>query len=99
MRRPSTLPSAAHGYRGSARSRRPRLSLLKTRFERIDGGARQESDGDNVSEPLDGACAGRVLPEHNVNSHFIIIGSVFRKNSSKVLGIKNNQMIGALAPD
>ena len=33
-------------YRGSARSRRPRLSLLKTRFERIYGGARQESDGE-----------------------------------------------------
>jgi hypothetical protein len=62
MRRPSTLPSAAHGYRGSARSRRPRLSLLKTRFERIDGGSRQESDGDNVSEPLVARVQGASFP-------------------------------------
>ena len=54
---------------------------------------------DNVSEPLDGACAGRVLPERNVSSHFIIIGGIFRKNLSKVLGIENNQMIDALAPN
>jgi hypothetical protein len=26
----------------------------------------------NVSEPLDRACAGRILPERNVNSHFIM---------------------------
>ena len=37
----------------------------------------------NVSEPLDWACAGRILPERNVNSYFIIIGAVFRKNSPK----------------
>jgi len=45
---------------------------------------------DNVSEPLDRACAGRVLPERNVSSHFIIIGSVFRKNSSKVLCVEHD---------
>ncbi len=54
---------------------------------------------DNVSELLDRACAGRVLPERNVSSHFIIIGGVFRKNSSKVLCVENNQMIDALASD
>ena len=36
----------------------------------------------NVSEPLDRACAGRVLPEQNMRSHPIIISGVFRKDSS-----------------
>ena len=54
---------------------------------------------DNISEPLDRACAGRVLPKRNVSSHFIIIGGVFRKNSSKVLCVENNQMISALTSD
>ena len=53
----------------------------------------------NVSEPLDRACVGRVLPERNVSSHVIIIGGVFRKNSSKVFCVKHDQMISALAPD
>ncbi len=53
----------------------------------------------NVSEPLDRACARRVLPEGDVSSHHIIIGGVFRKNSSKVLCVGDDQMIGALAPD
>src|SRR5216684_8426511 len=54
---------------------------------------------DNVSEPLDRACAGRVLPERNVSSHFIIIGGIFRKNSSKVMFAGYDHMISALAPD
>src|SRR6266545_6954953 len=54
---------------------------------------------DNVSEPLDRACAGRILPKRNVRWHFIIIGDVFRKNSSKVLCVEHDQMIDALAPD
>ena len=54
---------------------------------------------DNVSEPLDRSCAGCVLAKRNVSSHFIIIGSVFRKNSSKVLCVDDHQMIDALAPD
>src|SRR5271165_3746515 len=53
----------------------------------------------NVSEPLDRARAGRVLSERNVSSHFVIIGAVLRKNSSKVLGVENDQMISTLAPD
>jgi len=53
----------------------------------------------NVSEPLDRPCVGRVLPERNVNSHFIIIGGVLRKNLPKVFGVENDQMISALAPD
>ena len=34
---------------------------------------------DNVSKPLDWACAGRVLPQRNVSSYLIVIGGVFRK--------------------
>ena len=44
----------------------------------------------NVSEPLDWACAGRILPERNVNSYFIVIGAVFRKNLPKVLFAEND---------
>ena len=29
----------------------------------------------NAYEPLDWACAGRILPERNVNSYFIVIGN------------------------
>jgi hypothetical protein len=32
----------------------------------------------NISEPLDRACVGRVLPERNMSSYVIIIGDVFR---------------------
>jgi hypothetical protein len=34
-----------------------------------------------------------------VSSHFIIIGGVLRKNSAKVLGVENDQVISALAPN
>ena len=54
---------------------------------------------DNVSQPLDRTWAGRVLPERNVSSHFIVIDRIFRKNSPKVLGVENDQMISTLAPD
>jgi hypothetical protein len=53
----------------------------------------------NVSEPLDWTCAGRILLERNVSSCFIIISEVFCKNSPKVLFAENDQMISALAPD
>jgi hypothetical protein len=43
--------------------------------------------GDNVSEPLDCARAGRILPERNVSPYFIVIGGVFRKNSPKVFRV------------
>lgn len=33
---------------------------------------------DNISEPLDRACVGRILPERNMSSYAIIIGDVFR---------------------
>jgi hypothetical protein len=32
---------------------------------------------DNVSEPLDRARAGRILPEGNVSPYLIVIGGVF----------------------
>src|SRR5450755_3972842 len=32
----------------------------------------------NISEPLNRACVGRVLPERNMSSYVIIIGDVFR---------------------
>ena len=54
---------------------------------------------DNVSEPLDRACAGRVLPERNVSSHFIIIGGIFRQNSPQVLCVEHDQMISAFTSD
>jgi hypothetical protein len=41
------------------------------------------------SEPLDWACAGRVLPERNI----------FHKDSAKVFCVDRNQMISAFAPD
>jgi hypothetical protein len=53
----------------------------------------------DVSEPLDRACAGRVLPERNMRSHLVIIDGVFRKDSSKVLRVERDQMISTLPPD
>ena len=56
----------------------------------------------NVSEPLDQVCAGRVLPERNMRSRLVIlviIEGVFRKDSPKTLRVEYNQMISALAPD
>ena len=45
---------------------------------------------DNVSEPFDRARAGRVLPKRNVSSHFVIIGGMFLKDSSKVLCVEHD---------
>jgi len=53
----------------------------------------------NVSEPLHRACAGRILLERSMRSHLVIIGGIFRKDSSKVLRVEHDQMISALAPD
>jgi hypothetical protein len=52
----------------------------------------------NVSEPLDRASAGRVLPKRNVGPHLVIIIGIFRKDSAKVFRVEHDQMIGALAP-
>jgi hypothetical protein len=52
----------------------------------------------NVSEPLDWASAGRVLPKRNVGPHFVIINGICRKDSAKVFRVEHDQMICALAP-
>ena len=54
---------------------------------------------DNLSEPLDRTCVGRVLPKRNVSSRLIIIGGVFFKNPPKVFDVEHDQMICALASD
>jgi hypothetical protein len=51
------------------------------------------------AEALDRARVRCVLPERNVRPRLIVIGSVFRKDSSKVLDVEHEQMIRALAPD
>src|ERR1700730_6558209 len=53
----------------------------------------------NVSEPLDWACGGLVVPERNMRSHLVIIDGIFRKDSSKLLRVERDQTISALAPD
>ena len=53
----------------------------------------------NVSEPLNRPRAGRVLCERNMRSRLVIIGGVFRKDSSKVFRVERDQMISALVPD
>src|SRR5260370_36407051 len=53
----------------------------------------------NVSEPLDRTCAGRVLPKRDVSSHLIIIGRIFRKNSPKVLCVEYYQMLKTFVSD
>ena len=47
----------------------------------------------NVSESLDRACAGRILPERNMRSHLVIIDGIFRKDSAKVIRVERDQMI------
>jgi hypothetical protein len=42
----------------------------------------------DVSEPLDRAGAGRVLPERNMRSHLVIIDGIFRNDSPNVLHIE-----------
>ena len=53
----------------------------------------------NFSEPRDRTSVGRVLPERNVSSHFVIIAGIFRENSAKVLCVDHDQRISALALD
>jgi hypothetical protein len=54
---------------------------------------------DNVSQPLDRAWAGRVLPKGNVSSHFIVIDRIFRKNSPKVPCVEHDHMFSTFASD
>jgi len=45
----------------------------------------------NVSEPLNRACVGRVLPERNMRSYLVIIDGIFRKDSAKVIRVERDQ--------
>ena len=47
----------------------------------------------DVSEPLDRACAGRILPERIMRSHLVIIDGIFRKDSAKVIRVERDQTI------
>src|SRR5215470_1192948 len=52
---------------------------------------------DNVSEPLNRACAGCVLAKRKVSPHLIIVRRVRRKNLSQVRLAKDHQPVQALA--
>jgi hypothetical protein len=53
----------------------------------------------DMAKVFDRARVRCVLPEGNVGSRVIIIGSEFRENSPKVLLVEHDQMIGTFAPD
>jgi putative membrane protein len=55
--------------------------------------------GYNLSDPLDQARTGRVLPERDRSSHLVIVGGISHKNSSKVVCVERHQMVCALASD
>src|SRR5271166_2899542 len=85
-------------------SRIHRLRARTCRFRNLDScvsmvQAAEDWMRDSVSEALDRACAGQILPERNVSPYFVVIGGVPRKNSLKVLGVENDQLIRALASD
>jgi hypothetical protein len=46
----------------------------------------------NISEPLDRACAGRVLPKRNVSSHFIIRAGIFPTGLPSPIGGEAHSM-------
>src|SRR5215475_8552041 len=53
---------------------------------------------DNVSEPLDRACAGCLLAKRKVRPHLIIVAGVFRKNAPKVFFVEHDHVVRTLAP-
>src|ERR1700756_5652661 len=55
--------------------------------------------GYNLSDPLDQARMGCLLPERNMGPHLVIIGGVSHKDSSKVVWVERDQMIRALTPE
>ncbi len=75
------------------------LSLPKSRIERTGDVAAKDWMRNDVSEPLDRACAGRVPPERNLRSHLLIIDGISRNDSPNVLRVERDQMISVLAPD
>jgi hypothetical protein len=52
----------------------------------------------NVSEPLDRACAGCILAKRKVRPHLIIVAGVFRKNAPKVIFVEHDHVVRALVP-
>ena len=55
--------------------------------------------GYNLSDPLDKARTGCVLPERDMSPHLVIVGGIAHKNSSKVVCVERDQMDCALVPD
>src|SRR5262245_24388458 len=53
---------------------------------------------DNVSEPLDRACAGCVFAKRKVRPHLIIVAGVFRKNAPKVIFVEHDHVVRTFAP-
>src|SRR5205807_1537111 len=90
-------PAAAIGIYQSPGSNAVASEKLDSRVSMVEPA--QDRKRDNVPAPFDRACAGCVLPERNMRSRRIVISSVFRKNSSKVLCVEDDQMIRALAAD
>src|SRR5215472_11449630 len=52
----------------------------------------------NVSEPLNRACAGCVLAKRKVPPHLIIVARVFRKNAPKMFFVEHDHVVRALMP-
>src|SRR5207237_8890083 len=78
--------------------------LWGCRFRKLDTSvsmvqSAQDRKRDDIPAPFDRARVGCVLCQRNMHSRRIVIGSVFRKNSSKVLCVDDDQMIRALAAD
>jgi hypothetical protein len=53
----------------------------------------------NMAKAFDRARVRCVLPERSVGSRVIIIGGKFRQNSTQMLFVDPDQMIGTLTPD
>ena len=53
---------------------------------------------DNVSEPLNRACAGCVLAKRKVRPHLVTVVGVIRKNAPKVIFVEHDHVVRALVP-
>jgi hypothetical protein len=79
-------------------NQQPMLSLPKSRFERTDDVARQGSDAQQrLRTARSGVCRARLSRARHASAPRYI--GIFRKDSSKLLRVERDQMIGALAPD
>src|SRR5262249_13047925 len=75
-----------------------RCGFRELRSVRIDGVATKDRLRDNVSEPLNRACARCVLAKRKVRPHLIIVASVFRKNAPKVIFVEHDHVVRTFAP-